>query len=128
MEPFMVEDNCWTSVLLHAPDDSKEYPSLAEANDFQVLPRTRAHRQHSRGWLTLLPAPPRPAYLKDAYLEDLFKPGRYSLTAIHKAYQQLRDANKMANASARAPLSVARLQRDVPALIQDLVRRPRCSH
>jgi hypothetical protein len=47
MEPFMVEDNCWTSVLLHAPDDSKEYPSLAEANDFQVLPRARAHRQHS---------------------------------------------------------------------------------
>ena len=61
MEPFMVEDNCWTSVLLHAPDDSKEYPSLAEANDFQVLSRTRAHRQHSRGWLTLLPAPLRPA-------------------------------------------------------------------
>lgn len=91
MEPFMVEDNCWTSVLLHAPDDSKEYPSLAEANDFQ-----------------------------DAYLEDLFKPGRYSLTAIHKAYQQLRDANKMFNASARAPLSVARLQRDIPALIQEL--------
>ncbi len=42
MEPFMVEDNCWTSVLLHAPDDSKEYPSLAEANDFQVFPRARS--------------------------------------------------------------------------------------
>jgi hypothetical protein len=32
----MVEDNCWTSVLLHAPEDNKEYPSLADATDFQV--------------------------------------------------------------------------------------------
>jgi hypothetical protein len=59
MEPFMVEDNCWTSVLLHAPDDSKEYPSLAEANDFQVLPRTHALTgSTSVGGSRRCPAPP----------------------------------------------------------------------
>lgn len=51
-------------------------------------------------------------------MEELFKPGRYSLTAIHKAYQMLRDTTRP-NAL-RVPLSVSRLRRDIPALIQDL--------
>lgn len=61
-------------------------------------------------------------FLQEAYLEELFKPGRFSLTAIHKAYQTLRDTAKP-NIALRVPLSVSRLRRDIPALIQDLVRK-----